>query len=144
MLAGSEYLVGNALANLDVAVHVVGRQVIFEPLEAIRLQRLRQAHDIFRVQRNPGVKHQLDIIANLLPRASHKLDVFVQPLNALVRTVRQEELHCLESQLQEPIDAVRHAKRGVGVAGVAEDFVLLGTAQQFIYGPAEQLAFEVP
>ena len=39
VLSGGEYLMGDALAHLDVAVEVIRRQVVFQPLDAIRLQR---------------------------------------------------------------------------------------------------------
>ena len=144
VFAGREYLVRHALAHLDVAIEVIRRQVVFQPLEPIRAQRFGQPHDILGVQRNPRVQHQFDIIANLLARAGDEFHILVQPFDAFVGTVRQEQLHRLEAEFQEPVDAVGDAVGSVGVAGVAENLVLLRTAEQFIDRHAKQLAFEIP
>ena len=43
VLAGRERLARDALAHFEVAVHVLGEQVVLQPLDAIRFERLGPA-----------------------------------------------------------------------------------------------------
>ena len=54
------------------------------------------------------------------------------------------QLHGPEAELQEPRDAVLGAVGDVGVAGVAEDLLLLRPTQKRVHGQVEQLTLQVP
>ena len=60
------------------------------------------------------------------------------------RAICKKNLHGAEAELQKPLQAVLHAVGQGGVAGVAEDALLLRPAQQLVHRPPQQLALEVP
>ena len=73
VLAGGQGLPGQALAQREVGVEVLGDQALFHPLEPVGAQTLGQAHGVLDVKGHPAVEHQLALVADLLPRAGPQM-----------------------------------------------------------------------
>ena len=144
VLAGRKCLPRNALTDPEVTVHVLGDQVVLKPLDPVRAQGFAEPHSVFGVQRHPGVDRDLDIVADLLTRRRDQLLAAPDAVEPVLRPGAQEQLHRLEPQFQEPVDAVRGPVRDVRVAGVAEDLLLLRTAKQLVNGTPQDLALQIP
>ena len=144
MLAGRQGLPRHPGAQVGIALHVLRQQVVFQPLDLIRPQRLHHAHGVFHVQRQPRVHRQLDVGADLLSRSRDQLDVLVQPGQPGVRPMAQEDLDRLEAQLEVPFQIVAGLVVEHGVGGITENAVLDRAAEQFVHRPAQQLPFQVP
>src|SRR5579883_2912216 len=131
-------------ANAHVALHILGEQVILQPLDAVRTQRLAQPDGILDVQRDPGIDHELHVWPNLLARARYKLLAAPDAFDACLGALPQEDLDGLEAQLEEPRDTLLGAVGEIGVARVAGNALLLRATEKLVDGPPEQLALEVP
>src|SRR6187401_3251950 len=90
------------LANLHVALGILGQRVVFKPFDTVRSQGIHETDDVLDVERHPRVNHQLDIRADLLADPRDQLLALANARDAVLRPPGQEDLDRLEPQLQEP------------------------------------------
>ena len=144
VLAGGENLSGHPLADFEIAVHIFGQDVVFQPFETVGSERFNEANGVLHVERHPGVEHDFDVVADLLAGAGDEIFCLANAVDARFGAVAGEEFDGFETEFEEPVDAIFGAVRQVCVAGVAEDFVFLRAAQKFVHRALEDLSFQVP
>ena len=136
VLAGGQALPGQPPPHLGEAGHVVRQQVVLDPPQPVRPQRLAEPHGVLDVQRHPAVEHELRVRAEGVARRGHHLFRAADALGAVLRPVRVGQLEAAEAQIPVPLQ--------VEAGGVAGDPFLLRAAEQGVHRHAQALALGVP
>src|SRR5437773_2706167 len=122
--------------ELRVALVVVGRQALLDPLEAVRLERPRELDRVRDRECHVAIQLQGEFGAHRLARLPECVHVLAQPLVPLRRTVTARQLGGVKAHLLGQVGAHGGRIDGQAFLGLA--------AQQRVYRLTSELAQTVP
>ena len=136
MLSCGEGLPRNALPRRLIADKVIGGDIVLNPFQAVGFHSFGDADGVFHVKAGPSVQHEFHIRSDCLARACNQGFKFSESGEPLLRAPGREKFCGLETEFHIPFL--------IEAGGVAENLLLLRSAEEFINRSAEQFALEIP